>query len=327
MSITPVETLFAVFNETAEQLEEELSCTYLEALAETGENIFQGTILQEELSELTQKRLAKDYEKVNLSQYTNEEIRKAFQLTILKGMQQNTQPNHQITPDSVGMLIGYLAAKFIKKETIQLLDPAVGSGNLLSTVINQLSDRNIESVGVEIDDLLIRLAYINANLQKHPIQLFNQDSIEPLFIDPADAVICDLPIGFYPNDLRASDFDVKWQEGHTYAHHLFIEQSTRHTKPGGYLFLVIPNGLFESEQSPVLHNFIKEHVNIQALFQLPVSMFKNKAASKSILILQKKSEDVKPPKQALLAELPKLSNAQAVESIFAKIDKWITDNK
>lgn len=55
MKITPVEELFTVFNETAQMMQEELACTYLEALAETGENMFQETILQEELSELTVK--------------------------------------------------------------------------------------------------------------------------------------------------------------------------------------------------------------------------------------------------------------------------------
>ena len=53
MKIAPVEQLFTIFNETALVLQEELSCTYLEALAETGENLFHGSILQEEVSELS----------------------------------------------------------------------------------------------------------------------------------------------------------------------------------------------------------------------------------------------------------------------------------
>ena len=140
------------------------------------------------------------------------------------------------------------------------MDPAVGTGNLLTTVINQELDKSIEGIGVEIDDLLIKLAYINANLQEHPIQFFNQDSLEPLFIEPVDAVISDLPVGYYPNDVRAADYQLKADEGHSYAHHLFIEQSIKHVKSGGYLFFVIPNGLFESEQSKKLHEFLKETV-------------------------------------------------------------------
>ena len=326
MKISPVEQLFTLFNETALILQEELSCSYLEALAETGENQFQGAILQDELSELTLKRLKKVYEEIHLVKYSNEDIRKAYQLVILKGMKENVQPNHQMTPDSVGMLVGYLVDRFMDKPSFRLLDPAVGTGNLLTTVLNHVH-KNISSVGVEIDDILIKLAYVNANLQEHPVQLFNQDSLEPLFIDPVEAVIADLPIGFYPNDIRAADYQLKALEGHSYSHHLFIEQSVRHTLPGGYLFFLIPNGLFESEQAPQLHEYIKENLIIQGLLQLPTSMFKNKNSAKSILVLQKKGEGVKPPKQALLVNLPSLSSAVGMDKILSKIEKWFQENK
>ncbi|MFZ7945757.1 class I SAM-dependent methyltransferase [Neobacillus sp. 19] len=326
MKLSPVEQLFTLFNETALILQEELSCGYLEALAETGENLFQGTILQEKLSELTLKRLKKVYEEIQLVKYSNEDIRKAYQLVILKGMKENVQPNHQMTPDSVGMLMGYLVERFIEQPSFRLLDPAIGTGNLLTTVLNHVH-KNITAIGVEIDDILIKLAYVNANLQEHPIQLFNQDALEPLFIDPVDAVIADLPVGFYPNDVRAADYQLQAPEGHSYSHHLFIEQSVRHTTPGGYLFFLIPNGLFESEQAPQLHEFIKENLIVQGLLQLPTSMFKNKNSAKSILVLRKKGEGVKPPKQALLVNLPSLSSPVGMDNILSKIEKWFQENK
>ena len=90
---------------------------------------------------------------------------------------------------------------------------------------------------------------------------------------------------------------------------------------------IIPNGLFESVQAPQLHEYMKENVMIQGLLQLPLSMFKNKNAAKSILILQKKGEEVKPPKQVLLAELPSLSKAAEMDKILTKIDKWFQENK
>jgi site-specific DNA-methyltransferase (adenine-specific) len=326
MNISPVEKLFTLFNETTLILQEELNCTYLEALAETGENIFHSSILQEELSELTVKRLKKQYEEIHLERFTNEEIRKAFQLVILKGMKENVQPNHQMTPDTVGMLVAYLVDKFVKLPDSRLLDPAVGTGNLLTTVLNHLH-KKVEAIGVDIDDILIKLAYVNANLQEHSIQLFNQDSLEQLFIDPVDTVVADIPVGYYPNDIRAADYQLKAETGHSYSHHLFIEQSVRHTKPGGFLFFIIPNGLFESDQAPKLHEFFKENVIIQGLLQLPMSMFKNKQAAKSILVLQKKGDGVKPPKQALLVDLPSLSKVAEVDKILTKIDKWFQENK
>lgn len=325
--MTPVEELFTVINETATLIQEELDCTYLEALAETGENIFQQSVLQSELSELSIKRLKKMYEGISYSQLDREAIRRGFQLAILKGMKQSVQPNHQMTPDSIGMLVGYLIQKFIKKDHYRLMDPAVGTGNLLTAAMNQGMNKKIDGIGIEIDDLLIKLAYINANLQEHPIEFFNQDSLELLFVEPVDAVISDLPVGYYPNDIRANEYELKADEGHSYAHHLFIEQSIRHVKQGGYLFFIIPNGLFESAQAAKLHKFLQETVYIQGIIQLPESLFKNKQAAKSILILQKKEDGLKQPKQVLLVNMPSLSNVTELEKILGKIDKWIVENK
>ncbi|WP_421380479.1 class I SAM-dependent methyltransferase [Bacillus salacetis] len=328
MTVSPTEMLFNVLDETALILQEELSCTYLEAIAETGENLFHQDILQDELTELTKKRLQKKYDEAGLGQIGKEQIRKALQLAILKGMKQSSQPNHQMTPDAIGMFISYLVGKFTKgSQELRVLDPAVGTGNLLTTVLNGLADKKVESVGVDIDDLLVKLSYVGANLQKHPLQLFNQDSLEPLFIDPVDAVISDLPVGYYPNDLRAADYELKSDEGHSYSHHLFIEQSIKHTKPGGYLFFLVPNHLFESEEAKKLHAYFKEQVYIQGLLQLPMSLFKNEHSAKSILILQKKKADVKPPKEVLMANMPSLSNQKAMENMLAKMDQWFKQNK
>lgn len=327
MKPSPVERLFTVFNETTSIIQEELSCSYLEALAETGENLFHGTVLQDEISELNAKRLKKSYEAIKLDAFSREEIRKAFQLAILKGMKENVQPHHQMTPDSVGMLIGYLVLKFVRKPAFRLLDPAVGTGNLLATVINQQVQKQIEAAGLEIDDVLIKLAYVNANLQEHSIQLFNQDSLQQVFIEPVDAVVSDLPVGYYPDDIRAADYELAASEGHSYSHHLFIEQSMNLTKPGGYLFFIIPNGLFESPEAPKLREYLKKNAHIQGILQLPLSMFKSSQAAKSILILQKAGEGAAPPKQALLAELPSLSNQAGTEKILTQINQWIAENK
>ncbi|PFG05122.1 site-specific DNA-methyltransferase (adenine-specific) [Bacillus sp. es.034] len=325
---SPVESLFGIIDETATLLKDELACSYLEAVAETGENLFQGDVLQEEVSELTKKRLNKKYDEANVSQLENEHIRKAFQFAILKGMKENVQPNHQMTPDSLGLFISYLVNKFTAgMNKLSVLDPAIGTGNLLTTVLNQMPGKETESIGVEIDEVLIKLAYVGADLQKHPLQLFNQDSLEPLFIDPVDLVLCDLPIGYYPNDLRAQDYELKADEGHSYAHHLFIEQSLKHTKDGGYLFFIVPNGLFESPHSAQLQGYLKEKADIQGFLQLPLSLFKNKNSAKSILILQKKKTGIKPPKEVLLAQLPSLSNQRALQDILSKIDQWLVQNK
>lgn len=324
-----VETLFSIFDSSAVVLRKELDVTYLEALVETGDNLFEGAILQEELSEAAIERLNREYSTFNEETYKGEEIRKAFQLAILKGMKEGVQANHEMTPDAVGMFMSYLFHKFMKgQDEITVLDPAIGTGNLMTTVFNSAQENiTMSGFGVEVDEVLIKLALVNANLQKHAIEFFHQDGLAPLYIDPVDAVISDLPIGYYPNEIGASEYKLKADEGMSYAHHLFIEQSVKHTKEGGYLFFLVPNFIFESDQAPKLHAFIKETCFIQGLLQLPVSMFKNEKNAKSIFVLQKKGPSVTMPKQALLVELPKFSNMKAMEDIMDQLNTWFATHK
>lgn len=324
-----VETLFSIFDSSAVVLRKELDVTYLEALVETGDNLFEGAILQEELSESAIERLNREYSTFNEETYKGEEIRKAFQLAILKGMKEGVQANHEMTPDAVGMFMSYLFHKFMQGQNeITVLDPAIGTGNLMTTVFNSAKEGlTMSGFGVEVDEVLIKLALVNANLQKHAIEFFHQDGLAPLYIDPVDAVVSDLPVGYYPNEIGASEYKLKADEGMSYAHHLFIEQSVKHMKEGGYLFFLVPNFIFESDQAPKLHAFIKETCFIQGLLQLPVSMFKNEKNAKSIFVLQKKGANVTMPKQALLVELPKFSNMKAMEDIMDQLNTWFATHK
>ncbi|MGM7720845.1 class I SAM-dependent methyltransferase [uncultured Metabacillus sp.] len=327
-TVSKIENLFAVINETAELIAKECQMTYIEAVSETGDNLFQGSILQEGLSEITQKSLKRKYEAIQISALNKEEIRKAYQLAILKGLKEAAHPNHQMTPDTIGIFLGYLVSKFVSNQkNISILDPAVGTGNLLTTIINYLSNKQVDSYGVEVDDLLIKLAYISANLQEHPVQFFNQDSLERLLIDPVDIVVCDLPVGYYPNDVEALRYELRADEGHSYSHHLFIEQSINHVKEDGYLFFIVPNSLFDTKEAPKLNQYLRKTAIIQGFIQLPLSLFKDEKHGKSILIVQKKGETSKPPKQAMLVELPKFSNKEAMNSIMKQIDQWFKENK
>jgi site-specific DNA-methyltransferase (adenine-specific) len=325
--VSNMEKWFKVVDQTASLLQTEIEVSYLEAVCLTGDNMFEGSILQEEIlgNELLCKRLKKEYDSVGFDAFSNEEIRKGFQLAILKGMKEATQTHHQMTPDAVALFISYLVNKMTKGiNNLTILDPAIGTGNLLTAVLNHLPEKQVNALGIEVDDLLVKLGFINANLQEHQIEFFNQDALQDLFIDPVDLVVCDLPVGYYPDDRSAEKYELRSVGGHSLAHHLFIEQSFLYTKPGGQLLFVVPNSLFEGEAAKPLHSFIKEHGVIQGLLQLPSSMFKKQEHVKSIFIIQKKGPDVKLPKQALLAELPSFSNKKAMEGMIQRIDQWFS---
>lgn len=302
-----IEKLFSMLNEHAEKIEKEHNVTLLEGILDGLEAWLDG--------------------EVDFSQdgATKEDVRKAIQIAVLKGMRKGSQPNHQMTPDTLGLLVGYfveqLFAERLKTEKISILDPAVGTGNLLLTVMNLL-DGKTEATGVEIDELLIRIAAATADLTEQPVSLFRQDALQDLLVNPADAVVCDLPVGYYPNEDVALDYELCASEGMSYAHHLFIEQSINYTKDGGYLFFLAPTHLFESEQSKQLHKYIQKHAWIQAIIQLPDTMFANKALEKSIVILQRQGKEFNAPKEVLLAKVPNMQNKQALAMFFEKVKMW-----
>ncbi|MBJ7897336.1 SAM-dependent methyltransferase [Bacillus atrophaeus] len=323
-----VGAVYELLDEAAQMIAKELQISYIEALAEAGEMYFLETTDQFSIPAEKAEPLKALLAKAEFNKYEHEWVRKAFQLAILKGLKDKSHPNRQMTPDTIGLFISYLVNKFTEgKKDMTILDPAAGTGNLLLTVLNQQSEQIAKSYGIEIDDVLLKIAYAQANLQEKEIELFHQDSLEPVFVDPVDTVICDLPVGFYPNDEGAKAYELKADEGHSFAHHLFIEQSVKHTKPGGYLFFMIPNHLFDSTQSDKLKRFFSEKVHLNALLQLPQSLFKDEAHAKSILVLQKQGDQTKPPKQMLLANLPSFANQPAMLEMMAKLDTWFQEEK
>src|SRR5699024_2028121 len=187
-----------------------------------------------------------------------------------------TQDQHLMTPDTVALLVGYIAKKLTEeKELLRLFDPVSGTGNLLTAVLEQLPDET-ETYGSEVDPTLIQLAVLNANLQQKQIEFFHQDSLRPFLLDPVDLVVADLPVGYYPDDIRASQFILRAKEGYSYAHHLLIEQSVHYTKAGGYLIFIVPHFLFNSDLSDQLHTYFIEHVHLIGLIQLDEATFKAK---------------------------------------------------
>ncbi|WP_216828941.1 class I SAM-dependent methyltransferase [Alkalihalobacterium elongatum] len=321
---TNLEKLFVAIDESAELLKEELDITYLEALAEAGENFFQGEVVQE-LTSATKKQLEQRLTQIDLETLQKEEVRKALQLAVLKGMKEATQPNHALTPDTVAIFISYLVNKLTSKiDEVTIGDPAVGTGNLLTAVLNGLP-KKARSYGLEADETLLHLAFVSANLQQQEIELYHQDSIRPLGLSPVDVIISDLPVGYYPNDDVAAGYELKAKEGRSFVHHLMIEKSIELTKENGYLVFLIPNFLFESDQAPALNTYLKEKTIILGLLQLPQTMFKNAQHGKSVLLLQKKGTEAVQPRQALLAEMPSFSRQDALADMLKQIDRWFKD--
>lgn len=156
----------------------------------------------------TTQRITALYEELKKLSFEPEEWRRLSQLLLLKGSQtEHLQANHQLTPDSIGFLFVFLIEQLYtnKKAPVKILDIAAGMGNLLLTVLLNLSNAGYqtEGIGVDIDDTLLAVAASTSDLTQANVQYFHQDGLQELLIDPVDFAISDLPIGYYPNDEKA----------------------------------------------------------------------------------------------------------------------------
>lgn len=323
MEDSHVVQLFHPLDEVINHIIQENGALYLDCLADILQYIHLGEIesikVDDSLLDLRTHFLDEKYSK--------QEVHRAIQLALIKGMKDETQSNHRMTPESIALFFSYLIQKLVgEKEALTIFNPASGTGNLLHTVIGQLPMQTT-AFASEIDEILIRISVMTANILKQNIEYFHQDSLRPLLLDPVDVTIADLPVGYYPDEARAADFQLRAEEGMSYAHHLFIEQGLTYTKPGGYLLFLIPEALFTSEQAAQLQQYIHEQAHIIGLFQLADSTFKGKEHKKSIFVLRKKGAGTKNVKQPLLVMLPPLKETNAMENILVQINEWFENER
>ncbi|MBY7143875.1 class I SAM-dependent methyltransferase [Virgibacillus sp. NKC19-3] len=324
MEKSNVEMLYEWLDQTVEIIQKHEEESYLDSLTTTMEVLFYQDV-PKAMDDILSYKVQNALKEVDFGGYKVEDIRKGIQLAILKGMKDSTQQQHLMTPETVALLVGYFAEKItVGKKKVSLFDPVSGTANLLTTVMNQLDRQVVEAYAGEVDPTLIQLGMLNANLQQKEIEFFHQDSLRPFLLDPVDLVVADLPVGYYPDDIRANDFELKADEGHSYSHHLFIEQALNYTNTGGYLIFVIPDFLFNSDQSDKLHSFMQQYAHIVGVVRLPESAFKSEKNMKSILILQKAGEGTSAPKQPLLVQMPSFKNTAAMSDILEQMNTWFS---
>src|SRR5699024_10409743 len=86
--------------------------------------------------------------------------------------------------------------------------------------------------------------------------------------------------------------------------------------------LLVPEFIFDSDQSDQLHEYLQQQAHIVGLIRLPESAFASKQNMKSILVLQKKGPNTETPNPPLLVDFPSFSKTEAVADILEKINTW-----
>ncbi len=328
-----IETGFQLLETSIKLIQTALEIPFIDAYIENGENMtdgYQVRVLDHVPDEETKGLIEANYQEFQQLELTSEEKRKVSQLLLLKGtMAEPLQANHQLTPDALGFLFAYLVEALVGKTqpSVAINDLTVGMGNLIQTVMLSLRESySVKGTGVDVDDALLAVAAVNAQWFDTPLQLFHQDSLQHLLVEPADVAVADLPIGFYPNDEHAQRFVTGAKDGHSYAHHLLMEQSMTYVKENGFGLFLVPRDFLETEQASELKEWLTEKVYLQGILQLPDSLFKAKNSQKSIIIIQNHGETSHQAKEVLLASVPSLKNGEQLQRFFKQFSTWKAKN-
>lgn len=287
MNFEKIEKAYGYLLENTQTIQNDLQTNFYDALVE------QNAIYLDGQTELT--LVKENNQRLKDLNLNKEEWRRSFQYLLMKAAQtEPLQANHQFTPDGIGFLLVFLVDQFASSDQVDVLEIGSGTGNLAQTLMNNCQ-RSLDYLGLEIDDLLIDLAASMAEVMKADVNFAQGDAVRPQVLKESDVIISDLPVGYYPDDAIASRYQVASPQGHTYAHHLLIEQSLKYLKPGGVAIFLAPNDLLTSEQSPLLKQWMQDHAQVLAMVTLPENLFRSANLAKTIFVLRKQEEAVVQP--------------------------------
>lgn len=315
MNFEKIEAAYQLILENIQLIENDLKTHIYDALIEQNSFYLGASGANETISQNNDKLRQLDLSK--------EEWRRAFQFIFIKAAQtEKLQANHQFTPDAIGFILMFLLENLTSGDKLDVLEIGSGTGNLAETLLNN-SSKDLDYMGIEVDDLLIDLSASIAEIMGSSAQFLQEDAVRPQILKKSDVIISDLPVGFYPNDEIAKRYQVASQEGHTYAHHLLMEQSLKYLKKNGIAIFLAPMTLLTSSQSPLLKDWLKGYADVIAVVTLPESLFGSQANAKSIFVLQKQAEQTP---ETFVYPLTSLQDRESLADFTENFQKWKLDN-
>ena len=310
MNFEKIEEAFGLLLENVQTIQNQLGTNFYDALIEQNAAY---------LGEAEDELIGKNNQRLRELDLTAEEWRRTFQFLFIKANQtEPMQHNHQFTPDSIGFLLTFLLDELVAGQTASVLEIGSGTGNLAQTILHH-SQKQLDYLGVEVDDLLIDLSASMAEVMDSAISFVQGDAVRPQILKESQIIISDLPVGYYPNDAIAQRYQVASDKGHTYAHHLLMEQSLKYLAKDGYAIFLAPNNLLTSEQSPLLKAWLQDQASVVATIALPTNLFGNPNQAKSIFILQKKGHLSGP---TFVYALQDLQNSEDLQDFVNNFKNW-----
>ncbi|AUI70785.1 class I SAM-dependent methyltransferase [Companilactobacillus alimentarius] len=336
MSEKDMQTYFDKINQANALLKESLRVDNIESLAETLTNISDGKVYVENdvPDKETVGKLEKIYQEMKDLNLTPLQLKQAITVSIIKAQKDDkTEVNKLMTPDAIGLitsLIAYEVLNVQNKKKVNIVDPTVGTGNLLIEVIEQLNMTDkftINAAALDNDDALVSLTKSFSEVMNLNLDAYHQDSVADWDITDIDLAVADLPVGYYPIDDNARNFKTKSDKGHSYTHHLLIEQTMNNLNDGGIGIFVVPSQIFQTDQAKKLSEWMVSSVYLQAVLDLPASLFASKEAQKAVVVLQKHGGNAKQVGNVLMGTIPDTNNPKLFEGFKDQLQDWAKNFK
>jgi len=264
---------------------------------------------------------------------TPAQLKQAITVNIIKDQKvDNSEVNKLMTPDMIGLIASLIAFEILHSEgknELNLIDPTVGTGNFLIEFIQQLQqagDFKINAAAIDNDDGLVALSKSFSEVMNINLDAYHQDGISEWEVTDIDMAIADLPVGYYPIDENAAKFKTKSDEGHSYAHHLLIEQTMNNLNDGGVGIFIVPSQIFQTEQAKKLSEWMVSSVYLQAVLDLPSNLFASKEAQKAVVVLQKHGGNSKQADNVLMGTIPDTNQPKLFEGFKDQLQDWARNN-
>lgn len=262
------------------------------------------------------------------------------------------------TPKNVGACMATLLEV---QSGERVLDPACGPGGFLAEVHAEANARGQSPVllGVDKDDLLVRLACDSLQARGIPATVASANSLAPptkvgrkaaaiLSDGTADVVITNPPFGSKipvsgESTLLQFDLAKKWtyskRRGAWVAREgtlrsslppqiLFVERCWQLLRDGGRCAIVLPEGILGNQSAGYIRQWLIERADILAVVDCPLETFMPSTSTKTtILMFQKTAKPKRPPVFMAVAETcghdrrgrPLLDQEGVVDDDFVRI--------
>lgn len=336
MSEKDMQSYFDKLNKANSLLKESLKVSNIDTLAENLTNISDGKVYVENSvpDQETVAKLEAIYQELKQLNLTPLQLKQAITVAIIKAQKDDkAEVNKLMTPDAIGLiasLIAYEVLNVQNKKTVNIVDPTVGTGNLLIEVIEQLNmtDKfHINAAALDNDDTLVALAKSFSEVMNLNLDAYHQDSVADWDITDIDMAVADLPVGYYPIDENAKNFQTSVESGHSYAHHLLIEQTMNNLNDGGLGIFIVPSQIFQTDQAKKLSEWMVSSVYLQAVLDLPANLFASKEAQKAVVVLQKHGGNAKQVENVLMGTIPDTNNPKLFEGFKDQLQDWAKNFK